>query len=724
MLLNPKVLMQNMRLRLTGMHCANCAMSIGKALLRVEGVDSAEANFADESVVIDYDTGMVTPEELVAAVQAAGYGARLPQTAEEEAELRAEDARRERWQFFRVIVGVALSIPLMVAMFWQPLHIPWLMFALSTIVVGFVGFPFFKGMLGELRRRSPGMDTLVSLGTGAAYLFGAIRLLGGWAGPYYFDAPAMIVTLVGVGKYLEARSKGRAGRALRELLGLAAKKALRLLPDGSTEEVSIEQLAVGDLLLVKSGAKLPTDGIIVRGNSSVDESLLTGEPLPVFKTVGDTVVGGTLNGGGLLEVRVTELGDDSVLAKIAEQVRSAQASKAPAQRLADKIAGIFTPIVLGLAALTFGLWWWLGGNAEVALINAVSLLVVACPCALGLATPMAVIVGAGLAAKRGVLFRDAATLEIAAGVDTVIFDKTGTLTTGRPRLLALHTDGISESEALELAAGLERGSNHPFAAAILSAAVERELTPASFDSVEELAGQGLRGDIAGSSYLLGNRALLEEANIFTVAADEFIAKQQGNGSGLSLLARDGRLLAMLAVGDQLRPETLDTLERLRSLDLRLVLASGDNAEAVRAVAASLGIKEFYAGQTPVDKAELARKLRGEGCTVAMVGDGINDTVALAAADVGMAMASGTEVALESAGITLVHGGIGAVHRALVIARKTLSTIRGNLFWAFGYNVLMLPVAALGFLYPIIAAGAMALSSVSVSVNALLLKRRV
>jgi len=716
--------MQNIRLRLTGMHCTNCAMSIGKALQRVAGVTTAEANFADESVTIGYDAGQITPEGLVAAVQAAGYGARLPQTAEEEAELRAEDARRERWQLARVFVGVALSIPLMVAMFWQPLRIPWLMFALATIVVGFVGLPFFRGMLGELRRRSPGMDTLVSLGAGAAYLFGAIRLLGGWAGPYYFDAPAMIVTLVGVGKYLEARSKGRAGRALRELLGLAAKKALRLLPDGSTEEVAVKELTVGDRLLVRFGAKLPTDGIIVNGSSSVDESLLTGEPLPVFKTVGDAVVGGTINGGGLLEVQVTELGSDSVLSKIAEQVRVAQASKAPAQRLADKIAGIFTPIVLGLAALTFGLWWWLGGNAEVALINAVSLLVVACPCALGLATPMAVIVGAGLAAKRGVLFRNAATLEQAARIDTVIFDKTGTLTTGRPRLLELWLNETTEAEALALAAGLERGSNHPFASAVLSAAAERELTPATFDSVEELAGQGLRGMSDGSSYLLGSRSLLAEANISTVKADEFIVKQQGSGFGLSLLTRDGRLLAVLAVGDELRPETLETLEKLRSLDLRLVLASGDNAAAVQTVADSLGIKEFYAGQTPADKAELAQRLRAEGCSVAMVGDGINDTVALAAADVGMAMASGTEVALESAGVTLVHGGIGAVHRALIIARKTLSTIRGNLFWAFGYNVLMLPVAALGFLYPIIAAGAMALSSVSVSVNALLLKRRV
>jgi len=716
--------MQSVLLELTGMHCANCAGNISRELGRTAGVLSVEVNFGTETAAVRYDPARVTPPELVEAVHRAGYGARLPRDASApEDDADRADRSRERWQLARVVAGVALSLPLLAGMFWEPLHLPYLQLVLSTLALGFTGWPFFRGLARELRNGRPGMDTLVALGAGAAYIFGAVRLLGGYPGPYYLDAPAMIVTLIGVGKYLEVRAKRRAGRALREILGLAARSALVLNPDGSTVEVPLDRLRVGDRVLVRAGAKVPADGVVLRGSSSVDESLLTGEPLPVYKTVGDAVVGGTVNGGGLLEVRVTEVGAGSVLAQIAELVRRVQASKAPSQRLADRVAGIFVPVVLGLAALVFGLWYWLGGSAEAALVNAVSLLVVACPCALGLATPMAVIVGSGLAARRGVLFRDAAVLETAASIDTVVFDKTGTLTAGRPRVTEINTFGAEEGEALALAAGLERGSNHPFAAAVLAAAGERDIAPLDVADVEESAGAGVRGSIGGVEVLLGQRSMLKSTGIDVSAADGFEAEQSASGSGIAYLARGGKLLAALAVSDEALPRAAETLAELKRLGVRPVLATGDREAPAKAVALALDIQEVHAGLDPAGKAELVRRLQADGARVAMVGDGINDAVALSAADVGIALASGTDVAVESADVTLVHGGIGAVVRSLVLARKTRGTIKGNLFWAFAYNTGMLPVAGLGLLSPVLAAGAMALSSLSVSANALALRLR-
>jgi Cu+-exporting ATPase len=711
-------------LELTGMHCANCAHSIDLELARTDGVVASEVNFGAETARVRYDPARVSPEGLVEAVRRAGYGARLPREVAgpaDDAEL--EDRRREGWQLARVVAGVALSLPLLVGMFWEPLHLPVLHLSLSTLALGFVGWPFFRGMARELRRGRPGMDTLVALGAGAAYLFGAVRLLGGRPGPYYLDAPAMIVTLIGVGKYLEVRAKRRAGRALREIVGLAARSALLLNPDGSTVEISLDGLRVGDLLLVRAGAKVPADGVVLRGGSSVDESLLTGEPLPVFKAAGDAVVGGTVNGSGVLEVRVTGVGAESALAKIAELVRRVQASKAPSQRLADRVAGVFVPVVLGLAALVFALWYWLGGSAQTALVNAVSLLVVACPCALGLATPMAVIVGSGLAAGRGVLFRDAAVMETAASVDTVVFDKTGTLTAGRPRVTAVETFGVTEGEALALAAGLEWVSSHPFAAAVLAEAAERGVGPVEVEDVEELAGAGVRGGTADGEALFGQRSLLESAGVDVSPADGFESERSAAGAALAFLARRGRLLAVLAVSDEPRPEAAEALDGLGGLGIRTVLATGDREAPARAIARRLGIGEVHAGLDPGGKAELVRRLQAGGARVAMVGDGINDAVALTAADVGIALASGTEVAVEAGDVTLVHGGIGAVARALVLAKKTRGTIKGNLFWAFAYNSGMLPVAGLGLLSPVLAAGAMALSSLSVSLNALFLKKR-
>ncbi len=715
---------KTVRLELTGMHCANCAGNISRELGRTAGVLAAEVNFGTETAAVRYDPARVTPGGLVEAVHRAGYGARLPRDASApEDDADRADRSRERWQLARVVSGVVLSLPLLVGMFWMPLHLPALQLALSTLVLGFTGWPFFRGLARELKNGRPGMDTLVALGAGAAYVFGAVRLLGGFPEPYYLDAPAMIVTLIGVGKYLEARAKRRAGRALREILGLAAKSALLLNPDGSTVEVPRDTLREGDRVLVRAGAKVPADGRVLRGSSSVDESLVTGEPLPVYKTVGDAVVGGTVNGGGLLEVRVTEVGAGSVLAQIAELVGRVQASKAPSQRLADRVAGIFVPVVLGLAAVVFGLWYWLGGSAEAALVNAVSLLVVACPCALGLATPMAVIVGSGLAARRGVLFRDAAVLETAASVDTVVFDKTGTLTAGRPRVTAIQAFGADEGEALALAAGLERGSNHPFAAAVEAAAGERDIAPADVADVEESAGAGIRGSVGGAEVLFGRRSMLESAGVDLSAADGFEAEKTASGSGMAYLARSDRLLAALAVSDEALPKAAETLAELKRLGVRAVLATGDREAPARAVALALGIEEVHAGLDPAGKAELVRRLQAGGAKVAMVGDGINDAVALTAADVGIALASGTDVAVESADVTLVHGGIGAVARSLVLARKTRGTIKGNLFWAFAYNTGMLPVAGLGLLSPVLAAGAMALSSLSVSANALALRLR-
>jgi Cu+-exporting ATPase len=713
-------------IELTGMHCANCAGNIGKALERTDGVQEAEANYADDSARVIYDPAVVEPEYLVKVIRGVGYGARLSEDArkrpKELAAAEREERSRERWQLTRVLVGVALSLPLFIGMFWEALHLPWLMLGLSTAALAFVGWPFFTGAWGELKHGSPGMDTLVALGAGATWLFGAVRLIGGWEGPYYLDAPAMIVTLIGLGKYLEARAKGRAGRALRELFSLAADTALRIDEAGDLSRVPVDELTVGDRLLVKAGAKVPADGEVVKGSSSVDESALTGEPLPVPKSVGDNVVGGTVNGNGVLEVRVTQLGDESVLAGIVRQVKRVQAGKPPAQRLADRVAGVFVPIVLGLAVVTFLLWWLLGGSLETAFVNTVSILVVACPCALGLATPMAVMVGAGIAARGGILFRDAAVLERAAEVDTVVFDKTGTLTRGRPTV----TEIVSELPAdgfLALAAGLERGSSHPLARAVERAALERDLEPAEFDDVEERPGLGLVGRRQGSIYLFGQRKLLEDEG---VQADELASFEEERGAlgAAAHLAVDGDYAGSLAVTDELRPEAATALDELRELDVTPILATGDREGPARAVADKLAIEQFHHSMSPTDKAELAEKLQAAGRVVAMVGDGVNDAVALSAADVGVALASGTDTALEAGDATLVHGGVGALARMLRLSRKTRRTIKGNLFWAFAYNTGMLPVAGLGFLSPILAAGAMALSSLSVSVNALLLRKRV
>ncbi|MBD3372200.1 MAG: heavy metal translocating P-type ATPase, partial [Candidatus Coatesbacteria bacterium] len=641
---------------------------------------------------------------------------------EELAAAEHEEKSAERWQLARVLVGVALSLPLFVGMFWEALHLPWMMLGLSTLALAFVGRPFFKGAWGELRRLSPGMDTLVVLGAGATWLFGAIRLIGGWPGPYYLDAPAMIVTLIGVGKYLEARAKGRAGRALRELFSLASDTALLLDENDEYREVPIVEVEVGDRLLVKAGAKVPADGEILKGSSSVDESMLTGEPLPVPKSAGEKVVGGTVNGNGALVVRVTQLGEESVLAGIVQQVKRVQASKPPAQRLADRVAGIFVPVVLALAAITFLLWWLIGGVVETAFVNTVSILVVACPCALGLATPMAVMVGSGIAAKSGILFRDAAVLERATKVDTVVFDKTGTLTRGRPEVGAV-SSSRSEEDFLGIAAGLERGSSHPLARAVERAAAGRDIEPVEFDEVEERPGLGLVGHQGGQRYLFGQLKLLEEEGINTDVAHGF-ENDRGALGAAAHLAVDGVYLGSLAVTDELRPEAAEAVDELRHLGVTPILATGDREGPAGVVAEALGIEEFRHSMSPADKAELAEKLQRQGRVVAMVGDGINDAVALSAADVGVALASGTDTALEAGDATLVHGGVGALARMLRLSRKTRSTIKSNLFWAFIYNIGMLPVAGLGFLSPILAAGAMAFSSLSVSANALLLRKRV
>ncbi len=715
-----------LRLELTGMHCANCAGSIGKALLKTDGVKEAEANYADDSARVVYDPEVVEAVYLVKVVRGVGYGARLPEdlrdNPEELAVAEREEKSAERWQLARVLVGVALSLPLFVGMFWEALHLPWMMLGLSTLALAFVGWPFFKGAWGELRRFSPGMDTLVALGAGATWLFGTLRLIGGWPGPYFLDAPAMIVTLIGVGKYLEARAKGRAGRALRELFSLASETALLLDENGDYREVPISEVEVGDRLLVKAGARVPADGEILKGSSSVDESMLTGEPLPIPKSAGEKVVGGTVNGNGALEVRVTQLGEESVLAGIVRQVKRVQSSKPPAQRLADRVAGIFVPVVLSLAVITFLLWWLIGGVIETAFINTVSILVVACPCALGLATPMAVMVGSGIAAKSGILFRDAAVLERAARVDTVVFDKTGTLTRGRPEVGAV-SSSRSEEGFLGIAAGLERGSSHPLARAVERAAAGRDLEPVEFDEVEERPGLGLVGHHNGHSYFFGQLKLLEEAGIDTESARAF-ENDRGALGAAAHLAVDGAYVGSLAVTDEPRPEAAVAIDELRDLGVTPILATGDREGPAGVVAEALGIEEFRHSMSPTDKAELAEKLQRQGRVVAMVGDGINDAVALSAADVGVALASGTDTALEAGDATLVHGGVGALTRMLRLSRKTRSTIKSNLFWAFIYNIGMLPVAGLGFLSPILAAGAMALSSLSVSANALLLRKRV
>ena len=717
----------SVELQISGMSCASCVGRVERALTQVPAVLSVSVNLASERAHLQL-LGTPDPQMLLAAVTSAGYQASL---LDNHAPLSAEAGQplqRERWS---LLLAIGLALPLLLPMLVEPLGLhwmlpAWLQFVLATPVQFIFGARFYRAGWSAVRAGSANMDLLVALGTSAAY---GLSLYLWWASPaggmphLYFEAAAVVIALVRLGKYLESRAKRQTSSALRALQALRPTLALRLR-DGHEEQVPISALQRDDVLVVKPGERFPADGQIIEGSSHADEALLSGESLPVAKQPGDQVSTGAINGEGRLLVSVRALGGETQLAQIIRLMENAQAGKAPIQKLVDRISQVFVPVVLVIALVTLLGWLLAGADMQVALLNAVAVLVIACPCALGLATPTAIMVGTGVAARHGILIKDAEALEIAHDVHAVAFDKTGTLTSGSPQVVHLQAVDGNDQQLLQLAGSLQQGSEHPLAKAVLDACSARNLSLSAVTASQALPGKGTRAELGARTLALGNRRLLDEqqlqAGVLGTAAEAWEAEGRSL-AWLLELAPQPQVLGLLAFGDSLKPGARAAIVQLQALGISCHLISGDNQGSVNAVADALGIVERQANVLPADKLACINALRQHG-RVAMVGDGINDAPALAAADIGIAMGSGTDIAMHAAGITLLRGDPRLVPAALEISRRTYAKIRQNLFWAFIYNLIGLPLAAFGLLNPVLAGAAMALSSVSVVSNALLLKR--
>ena len=711
--------MQHVDLPITGMTCASCAARVERSLNEVDGV-SATVNYATERATVDYDPAAAGPAQLVHAVEAAGYGAVLKpdEHAEDEPDSAASLRRR-------LAVAAALSLPVLLLAMIPPLQFDgweWLAFALATPVVLWCALPFHRATWANLRHRAATMDTLVSVGVVSAWLWSVYALFAADT-HMYFETASVITTFILAGRYFEARAKRRAGAALRSLLELGAKDVALLDESGAEHRVPVEELVPGERFVVRPGEKVATDGVVEEGSSAVDMSMLTGETVPVEVGPGSEVAGATVNAGGRIVVRATKVGADTAVAQIARLVTEAQAGKAPVQRLADRVSSVFVPAVIALSVATLAAWLAFGGSATDAFTAAVAVLIIACPCALGLATPTALMVGTGRGAQLGVVIKGPEVLEATRAVDTVVLDKTGTVTTGRMSLVdTAVADGVDPGEALLLAGAVEHASEHPVARALATAAAARDGLPA-VDRFESRQGLGAEGIVEGREVVVGRPAYLAEHG--AVLPPELVAARaaaEQRGQTAVAVAWGGAARAVFAVADAVKPSSADAVTSLEDLGLRPVLLTGDNETTARAVAAEVGIGEVIAEVLPPDKADVVRRLQKEGRVVAMVGDGVNDGPALAQADLGLAIGTGTDVAIEASDLTLVSGDLCGAPRAIRLSRATLRTIKQNLGWAFGYNLAAIPLAAAGLLNPGIAAAAMALSSVSVVANALRLRR--
>jgi P-type Cu+ transporter len=714
-------------LGVAGMTCASCVTRVERALKKVPGVSDAVVNLATESARVTYAPSQEMEAQIRRAVRNAGYEPRAVDEA------TPEDL--SPWAgFLPVGVAMLLSLPLVVPMVgelagrhWM---LPaWLQFVLATPVQFVLGARFYKAGWHALKAGTGNMDLLVAIGTSAGWGLSMWLWLVQGHSHLYFEASAVVVTLVLLGKWLELRAKRQTTTAIRALQALRPETAHVILRSGGEADLPLAEVLAGDRLVVKPGERVPADGVLEQGGTHVDESMLTGEPLPVAKAERARVTGGSINGEGRFVMRATAVGHESVLAQIIRLVEDAQAAKAPIQRMVDQVSGVFVPVVLVIAAITLAGWLLVGAGIEDALIHAVAVLVIACPCALGLATPAAIMAGTGVAARHGILIKDAQALELAHRVDTVAFDKTGTLTVGQPRLVAFAVPpGQDEAKVLADAASLQTGSEHPLARAVVAGARERRLALQEPDGVRAIAGRGTEGELGNRSFLIGSLRWLQELDVPLGPLASEVARLQGEGVTLSALVErvtEGLALrAVMGFADEPKAGATEALAQLRGRGLKLVMISGDNEAAARAMAQRIGLQpdEVQAEVLPGDKAARVAALREGGHVVAMVGDGVNDAPALAAADVGIAMATGTDVAMHAAGVTLMRGDVGLVAGALDISHRTVRKIRQNLFWAFAYNVAGIPLAALGFLSPVVAGAAMALSSVSVLTNALLLKR--
>lgn len=739
-------------LRISGMSCANCRAAVERALLhRMPGVVRAAVNFATEQATVEYVPGLASTAELLRAVEEAGYRAE-PLSAEDPGaeDVEAAAQRRETAEQLRQFaVGAVCALPLFLLSMGRDFgwtgawsHAPWvnvLFWALATPVQFYTGLGYYRGGWVSLRNRSANMDVLVALGSTTAYAYSvAVVLLPGLGGHVYFETSAVILTLIKLGKLLEARTKGRTGGAIRRLLGLRPRTAVRLDERGREETVPLAAVRVGDRLLVRPGERIPVDGVILEGHSAVDESMLTGEPIPADKGPGDRVVGGSVNGEGLITLKATAVGQATVLAQIIRLVQEAQGGRAPIQALVDRVSAVFVPAIVAAALAAFALWWALEGDPVAAMIRMVAVLVIACPCALGLATPTAIMAGTGKGAELGILFRSSESLEAAGSLTTVVLDKTGTVTTGKPAVADLVPLGpeapSAEEELLRLAAAVEKGSEHPIGRALLAAARERGADPGVPAEFRAVRGRGAEARVAGELVRLGKPAWLAAEGVDLAEAAAPLARLQAEGKTVVAVARGRRLAGLIALEDRPKEDSAAAVARLQAMGMETVLLTGDTEATAHAIAARVGIARVFAEIPPEGKARVVERLQAEGRRVGMVGDGINDAPALARADVGFAIGTGTDVAIESAGVILAAGSLQAVPRAILLSRRTRRTIRQNLLWAFGYNVLLVPVAAgvlhpfaglpvfLRELHPILAAGAMSLSSLSVVANSLRLSR--
>jgi len=737
---------EKLELDVKGMTCASCANRVERKLNALEGVE-ATVNFATERAAVSFVPGAVDTDDLLGAVEQAGYEAALPAPAAQTAPVPAVNAKDVELRDLRtrLVVAAALSAPIALLAMIPPLQFDnwqWLSLQLATPVVFWAGWPFHRAAWRNLKHGTATMDTLISLGTIAAWSWSVVALFfldagepgmrmsftllpeqGSGSSEVYFEVAAIVTTFILAGRYFEAKAKRRAGAALEALLELGAKDVAILDADGSERRVPSDRLGVGDRFVVRPGEKLATDGIVEEGRSAVDASLLTGESVPVEVGPGDAVTGATVNAGGRLIVRATRVGSDTALAQIARLVTEAQTGKAPVQRLADRVSAVFVPIVIALAVVTLGYWLASGEGATYALTAAVAVLIVACPCALGLATPTALLVGTGRGAQLGLLIKGPEVLESTRRIDTIVLDKTGTVTSGEISVGEIVTAaGTGEDEALRIAGALENGSEHPIARAIAAAAIRRAGELPELEGFANNEGLGVEGIVAGHYALVGRPAMLAERGLELPAElDAALAAATERGETAVVAGWDGEVRAVIGVADTIKPTSAEAVARLRDLGLRPILLTGDNRRTADAVAAEVGIEEVIADVLPAEKAGVIARLQDQGRVVAMVGDGVNDAPALARADLGLAIGTGTDVAIEASDLTLVSGDLHAAADAIRLSRRTLGTIKGNLFWAFAYNVAALPLAMSGYLNPLIAAAAMALSSIFVVSNSLRLR---